>query len=133
MAEAREIDKLIDEFSGDFESRPTYSAEGDCVEFYFEDADGFAERVDCWLTVYRAFDDKRVTGFMLKNIRGLLSAFDSLGLEYHAKGKSYRIRIHKVFTQVPWVAPESSQNNCYRDVLSRLRDRSNETVDLVQA
>jgi len=71
MAEGEKIADLIRKYSKPFESIPTYTEVGDCVEWYLENADCWADRIDCWLTLYRAFDDNRVVGFMLKNIKAL--------------------------------------------------------------
>ena len=130
MASAEEIDSLIAKYKRPFTSRPTYTDVGDCVELYFEDADCYADRVDCWLTLYRAFDDRRVVGFMLKNIKTLLSRFDALGLECRVRAQSCTLRVHALVAYVPWVDPESARRKQYHDVLSRLRDKTDATVEL---
>lgn len=133
MADAKEIDKLIDRYKQPFVSCPTYTKAGDCVELYFEDVDCFAERVDCWLTVYRAFEGKKVVGFMLKNVGALLSAFDSLGLKCRVEPSSCTIYVYGMVEKMPWVNSESAKQSSYRDILSSLRERQTETVDLVTA
>jgi len=56
-----------------FQIRPTYSVAGDCVEVFMEDADHYAEYVNCWLTVYKAFSDKRIVGIQINNISKVIS------------------------------------------------------------
>ncbi|MFH1108407.1 MAG: hypothetical protein V1790_04305 [Planctomycetota bacterium] len=131
MAKDLDVDAILKEFPSRFESRPSYSAAGDCVEYFFEDTDHFAERIDCWLTVYRAFDDRRVIGFKLKNVKALVSAFDALGLDVRISKNACIIRIQPLIAFVPWVQPESANTATYRDVLSRVVERPEETVDLM--
>lgn len=133
MAKAKEIDRLIDKYRQPFVSCPTYTKAGDCIELYFEDVDCFAERIDCWLTVYRALEGERVVGFMLKNVKALLSAFNSLGLECRVEPGSCTISVYGMVEKMPWVNPESAKQPSYRDILSSLRERRSETVDLVSA
>lgn len=69
-----DVESILKAHAFQFESRPFYSIVGDCIHFYFENVDHFADRVDCWLTVYKAFDDDRMIGFKLKNIKALIPA-----------------------------------------------------------
>jgi len=69
-----------------FKATPVYSPEGDSLTFIFEDAMYYRERVDDFLTVYRAIDAKtrhrakdRLVGCQLKGlpeVLDLLGAFD---------------------------------------------------------
>lgn len=68
-----EIDALIDKYRQPFVSAPLYTETGDALEYYFEDADSFAERVNPTLTLHRAFDDRRIIGFSLHAFRSLLA------------------------------------------------------------
>lgn len=131
MATPKEIDKIIQQHQSSFESKPTYSPTGDCVELYFEDSDCYAERVDCWLTLYRAFDNDRVVGFMLKNVKTLLSRYDALGLECRVTSTSCTIRVRALVAHVPWVDPHSAEREPYRDILQHLSQCCDDEVQLV--
>lgn len=133
MAQNLDIKSILRDYPPHFESRPTYSSVGDCVELYFEDADHHAERIDCWLTVYKAFDDQRLIGFKLKNIEALLSAFDALGLDCRVSGKKWDIRLSAMIEYFPWVEPTSATLSSYRDLLTHVTSRSQETFELAHA
>ena len=72
MAEKLDVDKLLESFPSDFSAGAFYSPDSDSFQFYKENVDFYAERIDCWLTIYKAFEDDRLIGFKLKNIRTLL-------------------------------------------------------------
>jgi hypothetical protein len=131
MADLKRIDQLIREYEKPFSPGVTYSELGDCAEFYFQDADCFAERVDCWLTVYRDMDSKKVAGFMLKNVKTLLSAFDQLGLECRVRPASCEISVYGIVEKMPWVNPESARTPSYLDILHRRRELQAATFELV--
>lgn len=132
MAEKLDIPKLLSELGGGFESRPFYSSEGDCVFFHFEDADHFAERIDCWLTVYRSFDDRRLVGFKLKNVRTLLSAFDTLNLDItRVASDQWVISLKAFLAALPWVQPETASREPYRSLFAQIK--STDTVELCPA
>ncbi len=62
-----------------FKPRPTYSPEGDSLTFIFEDVEYRRERIDDFLTVYRAVADGHLVGCQLKGVPEvlkLLGAFD---------------------------------------------------------
>jgi hypothetical protein len=131
MAEHNTIDDILNEGRrGQFESRPTYSASGDCVELFFEDADYFAERVDCWLTVYKRFGDEHIVGFQIKNVATLLSRFDALGLDCRIKGTKWAIRLDTFVACVPFVDPESSMRPAFRDIFRETISRENHAFEL---
>ena len=130
MADAREIDRLISKYEAPFSPGVTYSEVGDCAEFFFEDADCFAERVDCWLTVYRDMATGQVAGFMLKNVKTLLSAFDELGLQCRVSPSSCEISVYGIMERMPWVNPESAKLPTYRDILHRRQELQAATFEL---
>jgi len=125
------VDAILKAHPPRFESHPFYSPEGDCVKLYFENVDFFADRVDCWLTVYKAFDDKRVVGFKLKNIQTLVSAFDELGLNVRVSKDSWEIDLRAAISYCPWVWTTPANTQVYRDLLSQVRPH--ETVALQRA
>lgn len=116
---AQTIDEIMKVGPGPFEARPTYSATGDCVEYFFEDADHYADRVDCWLTVYKAFSDKRLVGFQFKNVAALLSKFKALGLDCRVSGSNWAIRLDLMIAFVPYVEKSAATDKSYLDVVSR--------------
>jgi len=46
-----------------------YSPEGDCVLFYAEDVEHYGQRVDEFLTVFRATNDDRIVGCEIKHAK----------------------------------------------------------------
>ncbi len=131
MADKLNVDAILKAHPPAFESRPFYSLEGDCVKLYFENVDYFADRVDCWLTAYKAFDDKRLIGFKLKNIKTLVSAFDGLGLDVRVSKNRWEIDLRATISYCPWVWSTPANTQVYRDVLSQIRPQ--ETVALEHA
>lgn len=119
MSAELDVDSLLREFPPNFESAPFYSPEGDCIHWYFENVDGHAERIDCWLTVRKAFDDGRLVGFKLKSVRLLLNAFDRLGLEVRISEAEWTIDLRLAVALSPLVL-ECTTSSSYRDVLSRI-------------
>lgn len=67
MVEKLDVDKLIERFPARFERKPFYLAASDATYFYQEDADHYAERVDCRLTIYKTFGDNRLIGFKIRD------------------------------------------------------------------
>ena len=59
-----------------FAPRPFYSSEGDSLTFFFEDQPYYGERIDDFLTAYRAMDGDGLVGCQVK---GLLRALRLLG------------------------------------------------------
>ncbi len=133
MAKELDIQAILSQFKKPFQSQPTYCATGDCIELFFEDTDSYSDRVDCWLTVYKSFDDDKVVGLMVKNVKSLLSKFDALGLECRVdrdKGNCL-IRLQALVANVPWVESESAQRPPYRDVLKLIPHDTAANVELV--
>lgn len=129
MAENETIDDVLREGPGPFEAGPTYSPVGDCVEVFFEDSDHYAERVDCWLTIYRSFETKRLVGFEIKNVATLLSKFDLLGLDCRVTGTKCAIRLEAFFACLPYVEPTVAQAEPYRNITGHVI-RSNQAFEL---
>ncbi len=128
MAERLDIESILRSHPSRFEPKPFYSPEGDSIHFYFENVDHYAERVDCWLTIYRSFEDQHLVGFKLKNIKSLVSAFDKLGLDIRVSHKQWSIKLLAAIAFCPWIEPESATRQPYRDLLSRIK--SDETVGI---
>ncbi len=47
--------------------------EGDTMHVYFEDVHCYEERISDFCDVYRAFDDKRIVGVKMWNVRKVLA------------------------------------------------------------
>lgn len=58
-----------------FEARPWYNRPGDCLEFHFIEKPYHAERIDNFITVYRADDTRELIGFKIKGVRHLLKKY----------------------------------------------------------
>lgn len=132
MAEFSTIEEFLSSPKPGFESRPTYSKSADCVELFFEDSDHYAERIDCWLTIYKAFDGDRVVGFMIKNVGTLLTRFDVLGLNCRVSGTKWAIQLSAFVACVPFVQPEMTHEPAFRDVANRVL-HSNQAFELIPA
>lgn len=61
------------------EPEPWYNEAGDCLEYAATHDEYIGDRVNQYLTVYRALDDRRAVGFKIKGIRGLMEEFDADG------------------------------------------------------
>ncbi len=131
MVKKLDVDKLIGQFPSRFEPKPFYLPVGDAAYYYHEDTDHYAERVDCWLTVYKAFDDHRLVGFKIKNVRILLTRFDVLGLTCHVSGSNWQIMLQAMLAYIP-MADESTapQVPQYRDVLTSFGPSISDPLEL---
>ena len=134
MVQKLDADKLIKRFPSKFEPKPFYSQTNDAVYFYHEDADHHAERIDCWLTIYKAFDDERLIGFKIKNLKVLLSRFDALGLACRVSEGSWEILLQPILAFIP-MAVESATVHLpdYRDVLTSFGSSIGEPLELEYA
>ena len=54
-----------------FEPFAFYNADGDCVEFFAKSEKYYGERVDDYVTVYRAVETGEIIGSVIKNVRSL--------------------------------------------------------------
>jgi ABC-type amino acid transport substrate-binding protein len=54
-----------------FEPFAFYNADGDCVEFFAKGEKYYGERVDDYVTVYRAVETGEIIGSVIKNVRAL--------------------------------------------------------------
>ena len=136
MAEALNVNKLLDRFPGQFAPHPFYSADSDSLQFYHEDVEYYAERIDCWLTVYKEFKTEKLIGFKLKNVKVLLSRFDVLGLGYNISKsrKKWSVMLQPLLAYIP-VALEPSQGHVghYHNVLTSFGNQLKAPVDVVHA
>ena len=54
-----------------FEPFAFYNPDGDCVEFFAKNEKYYGERVDDYVTVYKAVDTDEIIGSVIKNVRSL--------------------------------------------------------------
>ena len=48
-----------------------YNSDGDCVEFYAKNEKYYGERINDYVTVYRAVENDEIIGSVIKNVRSL--------------------------------------------------------------
>lgn len=63
---------------GPFKSVPYYDALNDCLTLYISDAESYRERIDRYLTVYRAIEDGKIVGCHVKYVKKLLEAVHAI-------------------------------------------------------
>ena len=51
---------------------------GDCLSFYAEDVDSYAERVDNLLTVFRSMRTEKLIGFEIKGVQHIVKTLGNL-------------------------------------------------------
>ena len=54
-----------------FEPFAFYNADGDCLEFFAKGEKYYGERIDDYVTVYRAVESNEIIGSVIKNVRAL--------------------------------------------------------------
>ena len=59
---------------------PWYNPYGDCIQFLTVDQAYVGDRIDEYLTIFRAHDDGRAIGYMLKGVESLLNRTGADGL-----------------------------------------------------
>ena len=80
-----------------FRIRPRTSTAGDCMFMYFAVDEAFAERVDDFLTVYRAIAGRRrVVGFKLKNLRLLTARIGDFWVQFQTAEFQVQVLIRRV-------------------------------------
>jgi hypothetical protein len=63
-----------------FTPKPHYSADGDSLTFYFKNMESYGERVDNFLTVYRAMDTGELVGCQVKGVARALKLLGNFGV-----------------------------------------------------
>lgn len=129
MAEKLDVDAVVRDYRPvPFESKPFYAEEGDSIQLFFEDVDTYAERVDCWLTIFKSFEHHRVAGFMLKNVKPLLSAFRELHIDVFVSGSKWQINLEALVQSIPWVIERSLPLDAYKELLPHIQEREDNSV-----
>ncbi len=132
MAQKQDIEALLTKSRLPFESRPFHSPAADSFSYYFESVEHVPERIDCWLTVYRTIDDRRLVGFRLDSFRLLLSKFDELHLAGLVRPDPQTLDLKVAVTALLHLAPDPLKaRSVYQEVMQRvLRDASDDGVRL---
>jgi hypothetical protein len=65
----------------EFKPRPFYSNEGDSLTFFFKDAPYYRERVDDFVTAYRAIDGRGLVGCQIKGLPAALKLLGNIKLD----------------------------------------------------
>ena len=93
-----------------FEPRPYYSTEGDSLTFFFENRDYYRERIDDFLTVYRAMEGDGLVGCQIKGLPSTLKLLGDFGIII-SDGK---VALAMIFMACMAQTPEPASKECYR-------------------
>ncbi len=74
-----------------FERSPWYNAQGDCLVFHASPEEGYADRVDSLLTLYRSVDADRVIGFEVKDVLAMIKRLGLAGLTVSAESEGNHV------------------------------------------
>jgi hypothetical protein len=99
-----------------FESRPHYSADGDCLSFYFCNADHFAVRVNEVLTVYRDMKSRELIGWKIKGVRRIIETFDQF------EDMPERPRLQMLLLPSMAMAHDPEEQELYKQILEAMGD-----------
>lgn len=108
-----------------FKAKPYYSKAGDCLIFYFEEAESYAERVDGLVTVYRAIEDDRLVGCQIKEVTPQLKRFGSCKLQIEDRGIKLSILLlvsNLVADDKDYEPPR--RRKVYEDLMSKAGDQA---------
>jgi len=98
---------------GDRTPRPWYDRYGDCIDFQTEPVAVVADRIDNYLTIYRAADTNNAIGFQLKDVTALMKKNDSqLGVVWTTKDNRLvsitSLLLTALETESPWTMKKRS-------------------------
>jgi hypothetical protein len=88
------LEKVLGEDPGNaqFQAQPWYNRYGDCVVFHSSEEEGYAERVDDLLTLYRAVEDDRVVGFQVKGVASIIRRFQLESMKIEARTQDGEVK-----------------------------------------
>lgn len=95
-----------------FQPRPHYSAEGDSLTFFFEDTPYYGERIDDFLTAYRAMDGHGLVGCQIKGLPKTLALMGDFGLSV----SDGRVKLTMIFMACMAQTPEGKAKDQYREL-----------------
>lgn len=123
---AKELAQALSALSGEpkFAPRPVYSAAGDCLFLYFDEAESYGDRVDGLLTVYRALDGDQIVGCQIKGITAILKKFGEFGLKLTTKSVDLALLflVSNLVSENP-VYSEGERRSLYTDLLTKAGDQ----------
>jgi hypothetical protein len=120
-------DYLRDHKPQQFKAVPIYSPEGDSLTFIFEDTQFYRQRIDNFLTVYRAMDSReggkvgRLVGCQLKGVPTMLKSVGSFGVTI----TNHPIKLFMVFHLYMATADQQVQH-FYLDLANRIEAKTAE-------
>jgi hypothetical protein len=106
-----------------FAPRPYYSAEGDSLTFFFENVEYYGQRIDDFLTAYRAIDGNGLVGCQIK---GLPKALALLG-DFKLSVSDGKVLLTMIFIALMAQTPEEDARDCYRE-LGKLAAQQNASI-----
>lgn len=125
------LENVLAELDGEptFEARPWYNQSGDCVVFHTSEEEGYADRIDGILTLYRSLDDDEVIGFQIKGINAIIDLCDADGMEVKAETEDGNVTeievslllVAAAFTETPGEADAKDQEKKHRRAKAYLR------------
>lgn len=95
-----------------FNPRPFYSGEGDSLTFFFENKECYRERIDDFLTAYRAIDGHGLVGCQIK---GLPKALELLG-DFGIRISDGKVSLAMIFMAYMAQTMEEESKECYREL-----------------
>jgi len=102
---------------GGFRPKPHYDAESDTLTLFIAPDEARRERVDRFLTVYRARQTNAVVGCLVKDVRGvLLKNLQAMHLGIEARS----VQLSLLLYLVPLVAEGDVASRKYREVIEPL-------------
>ena len=93
----------------EFNARPWYNDYGDCVVFHSTDKEGYADRVDDLLTLYRSVETDQVTGFQVKGVAAIVKLIGCDGMAVRATTEDGAVREVEISALLVVAACEADQ------------------------
>ena len=81
----------------EFEPFAFYNADGDCLEFFAKGEKYYGERIDDYITVYRAVETNEIIGSVIKNVRRLCKELSASNPGIEIVVEDDQIRIQHLF------------------------------------
>lgn len=114
--------KLLEQRLGqEMKATPVYSAEGDAIDWFFEDVPYDSEWLGNWISVFRAQNDGRIIGLKLKSVGALVERLKKLRLPIVIEAQSpdgrIVIKLKTTVCMVPWVDKGFAQHTETQDLV----------------
>jgi len=95
-----------------FTPRPFYSVEGDSLTFHIKDSESYGERMDDFLTVYKAIGTDELVGCQVKGLLQTLELLGNFGLILEGK----EVKLGMIFMACMASTPESTSKERYLEL-----------------